>query len=668
MNITELARKLRVPPDDLRGILPDAGFDIGRRAIKVDDRTAKKIIESWPRIVQMLEKKRVAAKEAAVAELQKLAAERGPVALPQVITVRDFAAKLGLPVTRVIQEFMKNGILASLNERVDYDTAAVVASDLGFEVRAAEAEEGEAEPVATGDVIKQAVGAEAAASLVVRPPVIVVMGHVDHGKTKLLDTIRSADVAAGEAGGITQHIGAYQTQKDGRTITFIDTPGHEAFTAMRSRGAKIADIAILVVAADDGVQPQTKEAVKIIQAAKLPFVVAINKVDKPEADPERVKRELAELNIIPEDWGGPVPMQPISAKTGLNIDKLLELILLVADLKRDETRANPDRRAQGTVIESHVSPGEGVVATLLVQNGTLRRNDELAVGAELYGRVRAMKDFRGENLDEAPPGMPVRILGFKVAPQVGDVVEVPEEGKKLARVRQVRATGEKIATVEKPAPETTEEMKLVPLIVKADVLGSLEAILVSFEKFSHPEVGLNVVSKGLGNVTEADVLRAEASQAQIVGFNVAVPPQVAELAREKGVALKTYRIIYDLFNDLTAQLEGMLTPEVVRTDFGRMQVLAIFRTERDEQIVGGRVEDGRIVKGLSFEARRAGEDVAKGEVRTVQSGKQEVPELRMGSEGGLKVKTSAPLAEGDTLLFHKEEKKTRKIVFDKPAK
>ncbi|TAK05028.1 translation initiation factor IF-2 [Patescibacteria group bacterium] len=666
MNVTELARKLRVTPEDLRGILPDAGFDVGRRAIKIDDRTAKKVMESWPQIAQLLEKKRAAAKEAAAAELKKLATERGPVQLPPVITVRDFATRLGLPVTRVIQEFMKNGILASLNERVDYDTASIVAEDLGFQVSPLAEGDQPAEVLSTGDIIKEAVGAEAKGSLVARPPVIVVMGHVDHGKTKLLDTIRSADVAAGEAGGITQHIGAYQTQKNGRLITFIDTPGHEAFTAMRSRGAKIADIAILVVAADDGVQPQTKEAIKIIEAAKLPFVVAINKVDKPEADPERVKRELSELNVLPEEWGGNIPMQPISAKTGLNIDKLLELILLVADVKADEIRANPNRRAQGTVIESHVNPGEGVVATLLVQNGTLKRNEELAIGSDSYGKVRAMKNYRGENVDSAPPGTPVRILGFRVAPQVGDVVEVPEAGKKLERVRELRATGEKIATVEKASQEEAEEKKLVPLIIKADVLGSLEAILVSFEKFSHPEVGLNVVSKGLGNITEADVLRAEATGAHVVGFSVLVPPPVAELAREKGVSVKTYKIIYDLFNDLTAQLEGMLTPEVVRTDFGRLLILKIFRTERDEQIVGGRVEDGRIVKGLSFEARRGGEPLAKGEVKTVQSGKQEVPELRMGSEGGMKVKTSAPLAEGDSMLFYKEEKKTRKIVFDKP--
>ncbi|MEK7073386.1 MAG: translation initiation factor IF-2 [Patescibacteria group bacterium] len=666
MNVTELARKLRVTPEDLRGILPDAGFDVGRRAIKIDDRTAKKVMESWPQIAQLLEKKRIAAKEAAAAELKKLATERGPVQLPPVITVRDFAARLGLPVTRVIQEFMKNGILAPLNERVDYDTASIIAADLGFEVSPLAEGDAPVEVLSTGDIIKEALGAEAKGTLVARPPVIVVMGHVDHGKTKLLDTIRSADVAAGEAGGITQHIGAYQTQKNGRLITFIDTPGHEAFTAMRSRGAKIADIAILVVAADDGVQPQTKEAIKIIEAAHLPFVVAINKVDKPDADPERVKRELSELNVLPEEWGGKIPMQPISAKTGLNIDKLLELILLVADVKADEIMANPNRHAQGTVIESHVSPGEGVVATLLVQNGTLKRNEELAIGSNSYGRVRAMKNYRNENVDTATPGTPVRILGFRVAPQVGDVVEVPAAGMKLERVRELRATGEKIATVEKTSAEDVEEKKFMPLIIKADVLGSLEAILVSFEKFSHPEVGLNVVSKGLGNITEADVLRAEATGAHVIGFNVLVPPPVAELAREKNVSVKTYKIIYDLFDDLTAQLEGMLTLEVVRTDFGRLLILKIFRTERDEQIVGGRVEDGRIVKGLSFEARRGGEAFAKGEVKTVQSGKQEVPELRMGSEGGMKVKTSAPLAEGDSMLFYKEEKKTRKIVFDKP--
>ena len=482
MNVTELARKLRMHPEELKTRLPELGFDVGMRAIKVDDRIAQKIIQQWPILRRQIEKKRQMEKEEKIAEdVRKVAEAAPPVKIPAVVTVRDFALRLGLPVTRVIQELMKNGILASLNERLDFETASIVAEDLGFRVEREEEESGVA--LVVEDRIRALVEAEEKDKLVARPPVIVVMGHVDHGKTKLLDFIRKTNVMAGEAGGITQHIGAYQATKNGRLITFVDTPGHEAFTAMRSRGARIADIAILVVAADDGVQPQTKEAVNIIKAAGIPFAVAINKIDKPDADPERVKRELSEVEVIPEEWGGKVSMIPISAKTGAGIDKLLEIILLIADLEKEKIVANPERRAVGTVIESHVDKGEGPVATVLIQAGTLRAGDDLAVGTSLYGRVRAMKDFRGAIVKSALPGTPVRIIGIKVAPSVGDIVEVPENAKELERVRPAKAAGEKMATVERRAAvletEETKAVATVNLVLRADVLGSLEAVITS---------------------------------------------------------------------------------------------------------------------------------------------------------------------------------------------
>lgn len=663
MNISELARKLRVNPEELKAKLPELGFDIGMRAIKVDDHMAQQIIRRWSDYSRELQRRRreeVAQKQVATAA----ASVSGPIKIPAVINVRDFALKLNLPVTRLITELMKNGILASLNERIDFDTASIVADDMGFKIE--KEDEKEAEIVApVGDRIREVIAKEEKGNLVARPPVVVVMGHVDHGKTMLLDAIRKTNVIAGEAGGITQHIGAYQAKAKDHLLTFIDTPGHEAFTAMRSRGAKIADVAVLVVAADDGVQPQTKEAIKIIEAAKLPFVVAINKTDKADADPERVKRELSDLNIIPEEWGGKAPMVPISAKTGKNLSDLLDTILLVAEIDKDKIVANPAAPAMATAIEAHVDKGEGVVATILIQNGTLRRNDILAVGKNFFGRVRAMRDWNNKEVSEAPPGMPVKILGFKAAPQVGDIIEVAPDMKNLERAKASKVSEQKMTTVERvaKADEESKEVPTVNLIIRADVLGSLEAVVVSFDKFKHPDVGVNVVGKGLGNITEADILNAEATGALVLGFNVQILPAVADLASEKGVRIKNYRIIYDLLNDVRDELEKLLPPEVVRTDYGTANVLAVFRSERDFTIVGGLVTDGKIILNSKVTITRGAEEVGEGAVAELQSGKRVVAEMRSGQEFGIKIKSKTPLLVGDKLSFYSEERKARKITF-----
>jgi translation initiation factor IF-2 len=665
MNVTELARRLRFPVEELKRTLPEFGFDIGMRAIKVDERTAERIIRQWPNIMKELDRRKRAKLAERAQEEKRIAQETSaPIPLPPVVTVRDFATKIGLPLTKVIAEFMKNGILATLNERVDFDTAAIIAEDLGYKIiPATDSSALLAAPTDTADRIKTILEAEKYEDLVTRPPVVVVMGHVDHGKTKLLDTIRTSNVASGEAGGITQHIGAYQTMKNGRLITFIDTPGHEAFTAMRSRGAKVADVAILVVAADDGVQPQTKEAVQIIEASKTPFVVAINKVDKPEADPERVMRELSDIGVIPEAWGGKAAMLQISAKTGKGIDALLEMVLLVADYDKDRITANPNKPAVGTVIESHIDKGEGPVATVLIQNGTLKNGDILSVGTSYFGRVRAMKDYHGDTVETVAPGTPARILGFKLSPQVGDIIEVAKDQKDLLRVKAAHVSADKMHMVEKPNEEKAKDMVFENILLKADVLGSLEAIMVSLEKFEHPEVGVQVVSKGLGNVTETDVLRAEASKAWIAGFNVLVPPQVVALAREKNVEIKTYKVIYALFDDLRDKLEEKLTPEIIHTDFGDLTVKAIFRTEREMRILGGLVTEGKVVKGASVRILREGSEEGEGTVTELQSNKTPVGEVNMGSECGLKLKTKVAVKEGDVLHFFKEEKKGRKLEF-----
>lgn len=663
MNVSELARKLRVTPEELKAKLPELGFDIGMRAIKVDDRMAQQIIRRWSdysREAQRRRREEVAQKQVAVAT----ASVSGPIKIPAVINVRDLALKLNLPVTRLIAELMKNGILASLNERIDFDTVSIIAEDMGFKVEKEDEKEAEITS-AVGDAIREIIANEVKENLLPRPPVVVVMGHVDHGKTMLLDTIRKTNVVSGEAGGITQHIGAYQTKSKDRLLTFVDTPGHEAFTAMRSRGARIADVAILVVAADDGVQPQTKEAVKIIEAAKISFVVAINKMDKSEADPERVKRELGELNIIPEEWGGKVPMVPISAKTGKNVSDLLDTVILVADLDKEKIVANPKSYALATVIEAHVDKGEGVVATILVQNGTLRKNDILVVGNVFYGRVRAMRDWNGQEVSSAPPGMPVRILGFKAAPQVGDIISVVVNLKGLERAKPVRVSEQKMATVEK-AQKAEEEEKQLPtlnLIIRADVLGSLEAVVVSFEKFKHPDVAVNVIGKGLGNITEADITNAEAAGARVLGFNVTVLPPVADLARDKNVPVGNYKIIYDLLNNVRDELEKLLPPEVIRTDLGQANVLAIFRSEREFTIAGGVVTDGKILANAKVNILRASESVGSGTVMELQSGKRITNEIRAGVEFGIKVKSKTPLIVGDSLEFYTEERKARKISF-----
>ena len=670
MNVSELARQLKVSPTELYDLLPRFGFDIGRRAVKVDDRVAYKIMEVWPRLYRSWKQSQIPSlvRGAGIlnGESQK-DKESTPVKIPSAITVRDFSARLALPITTVIRELLKNGILASLNERIDYDTASIIAGDLGFK---AEPEEEKKEETAIGslDRLKDILEGEDKEKLVSRPPVVVVMGHVDHGKTRLLDAIRKTHVMEGEAGGITQHIGAYQVTRQNRLLTFIDTPGHEAFTVMRSRGAKVADIAILVVAADDGVQPQTKEAVKIIEAAKLPLVVALNKIDKPGADLDRVKTQLSEIGLQPEDWGGKTIIVPVAAKVGTNIDKLLEMLILVADMEKDKIMANPARRAVGTIIESHIDPQAGPVATLLTQAGTLRVGDNLSINFALYGRVKALRDWQGKFVKEAPPSMPVQILGFKVAPAVGDILEVPESLKGLEKKLKPAylAPENKViisTTVGAGAGEEATEKKKYPVIIRADVLGSLEAILGAIERMVHPEVAVEVAAKGLGSVTEAEVLRAAASNAHILSFHVPLAPMVEQLAREKNVVIRQYKIIYDLLGDVKKELEKLLPAEVLREEFGKMEVLAIFRTEKNYQIIGGRVAEGKVENHLKARIIRHGENAGVGEIIQLQSGKQEVKDVLAGQEGGLKIQTKDKIEVGDTLEVYQEEIKERKLGF-----
>jgi len=666
MNISELARRLRANPDELREKLPQLGFDVGLRAIKVDDRLVNKIMEKWS---EMKKTERLKVKYQREEKLREAAvAQTKEVELPALVSVRDFAAKLSLPLNMVIGELMKNGILASVNERIDFTTASVVAEDLGFKVTQ-EADDKSSEGGMSADELKTMLGAEEAHLLKPRPPVVVVMGHVDHGKTSLLDAIRSETVAKGEAGGITQHIGAYQVVRKDRKITFIDTPGHEAFTVMRSRGARVADIAILVVAADDGVQPQTAEVIKIIDAAKLPYVVALNKMDKSSVDAKtilHVKTQLSEKGIIPEDFGGTAVLVPVSAKTGMGLEQLLDMVLLTADIDPERVKANPDRKAVGTVIESHVDKGEGPVATLLVQSGTLRRNDHLAINDQLYGRVRAMKDWNGKLVEKAEPGMPVKIIGFKVSPQVGDIAQVPENADSMKKVDK-QYTVEKQSTVVAATSTTNEEdgtdRKFLNIMLKADSLGSLEAVVGSIEKFNTPEVGIKFVGRGLGNVSESDVTRAETTGGIVLAFNVKSTREADLLARDKKVDIKVSKIIYELFDEVKVRMQALVPAEIIRTDIGKLEVLAVFRSDKNGQVIGGRCIDGHIEKGAHAVMYRGEEPVDDGKVLKLQSGKQEVKEIRMGQECGVQFSARRPALVGDVVHFFTEERKEKKLVF-----
>lgn len=658
MNITELARILRTTTQELKDKLPLMGFDIGQKAIKVDNRTAQKIIREWQGFIRRMDALAQKEKEQKLQEL-KQSGPKKEIKIPNYITIRNFAEASEIPVNKILAELMKNGIFSSLNERIDFETAAIIGADLGLEVKLEEKTGEETEN--REEKLKNILDKENISDMKFRAPVIVVMGHVDHGKTKLLDAIRTTDVVAGEAGGITQHIGAYQVSRKNKAITFIDTPGHEAFTAMRSRGAKIADIAILVVAADDGVKPQTIEAFRIIEAAKLPFIVAINKIDKPEANIEKTKQELAnQLNIIPEDWGGKIIMAPISAKDNTGIEELLDMILLTADMEAEKIKANPLAEAVGTVIESNINKGEGPVATVLVQNGTLRVGDMLKMNGTMYGKTRALKDYRGQSVLEAGPSTPVKIIGLKIAPEVGDVLEVGI-GEKVKMKKMQSALKEQPLAKKEEKEDDDKKIKKINLIIKSDVLGSGEAIEGSLAKIDLPELKVNIIKKGLGNITEGDVTQAEASHAQIIGFNVKALPQVENLAREKGVAIKHYDIIYELINDIKAQILSLLEPEIKRVDLGRLKVLAIFRTEANSQILGGKVIEGKVEADSMIEVIRDKELVETGKLAKLQAGKQDVKEATADQECGIQYQGKPVIREGDILVIYKEEKIFRKI-------
>ncbi|RLC39030.1 translation initiation factor IF-2 [Candidatus Falkowbacteria bacterium] len=653
MNITELARLLRITPQELRDCLPQLGFDIGQKAIKINRSEANKIIKNWSKYRNKIaELKKSKEEEEESLEKEKIT-EKKIITIPQYITVKELANLAGVPINAVLAELMKNGIFGSLNEKIDHETAWLIGSELNLDIKLKN-EEGK-EIINEENKLKKVLDSENKEDLLPRPPVIVVMGHVDHGKTKLLDAIRRTHIVDEEAGGITQHIGAYQVTRRKQLITFIDTPGHEAFTAMRSRGAKIADIAILVVAADDGVKPQTVEAFKIIKAAKIPFVVAINKIDKSGADIEKTKQELSnKLKIMLEDWGGKIICVPISALKGTGIDDLLDMVLLTAETEAKDIKANPNTSAIGTIIESNIDKGAGAVATLLIQNGTLNTGDMLLFNKMNIGKVRSLYNYRGEKITSAKPAAPVQIIGLKTMPQVGDIIQVGKGEKiKYKKIKSMTKITEAIKT-EKEIKEE-ENIKKINIIIKSDVFGSAEAIEESLEKINIPEVKIKIIHKGLGNITDGDIKRAEASTAKIIGFNVKTPPVIEELSREKNITIIHYNIIYDLINDMKKEISLLVEPKTKKVDLGKLKVLAIFRTEKDSQILGGKIISGLAETDAEIEIFREKELIGKGKITKLQSGKQDVNSAEEGQECGLRCEGKEIIKEGDIIKISKEK-------------
>ncbi|HAT74218.1 MAG: Translation initiation factor IF-2 [Candidatus Moranbacteria bacterium GW2011_GWF2_36_839] len=583
------------------------------------------------------------------------------ISLPQSITVKKFSEVLNTPINLVITELMKNGILATINEKIDFETASIIASDLGFEVSEELIETGEGMTIEKlNEEMKKE--KESGENLKSRPPIVTILGHVDHGKTTLLDTIRKANVAAKESGGITQHISAYQVKKKGQLITFVDTPGHEAFSAMRERGVSIADIAVLVVAADDGVRPQTKEVIEYLLAKKIPTVVAINKIDKPGINIQRVKQELADAGIVLEEWGGQVLSAKISAKQNIGIDDLLENILLIAEV--EDFKANFKRDPLGIILESHLDPQKGPVATVLVKTGTLKEGQDVIAGAS-FGRIKRIEDFKGLRISEAVPGTPVSIIGLHSSPNSNDILQVaPEKSQSKSHSQGgllQNSEGEAFNAQKMMRVIASEKIKRLNVILKSDVQGSLEALGQILGEIKSEEVAIDYIATGVGNITESDVRLAGTSGAIIYGFSVETTPVAKRMAETAGVEIKNYKIIYELVEDVKSKLVAMLPPIIERTDFGKMKVLALFKTGKGDMIIGGKITNGKMVNSSLIEVMRGEDVIGKGKLNNLQENKVNVDECVSGKECGITFLGNTKIKEGDILLSYKEEIKQRTL-------
>ena len=641
LNLSDIAKELNISNQELRERAQAAGFKLKISVRKIDERTAAKMIKA---IKAQLEKEREKEEKIVLEKIKK-------VSLPESITVREFSTRIGIKPVDVIKQLMKNGVMANINEEIDFDTAAIIASDFGIKVEKEKIRD--LKEIGVRKKLKEKF-AKKKLKLKERPPVVVVIGHVDHGKSTLLEGIQEVSITSKEFGGITQHIGAYQVKHKNKLITFLDTPGHEAFTAMRERGAKVTDIAVLVVAADDGVKPQTIEAIRHAKKYNLPLVVAINKIDKPEADPERVKKELADQGVMVEGWGGHVVCQEISAKEKKNLDKLLDLILLVAEM--EELKAEFDVPALGTVIEAHLDHERGPVVTVLVQNGTLKIGDAITCG-RAFGIVRSLENFLGKKIDYAEPSTPVRILGLDSVPEVGDVLNV-EKNKEQAKARVMKL---KKFMPQIPVTREIKGKKLLNLIIKTDVTGSLDAVLGALAQLETSKVAPHVIHFGVGKINESDIIRASSSNAVILGFHVDISPVAKRLAENEKVKYKIYEVIYELTDEVEKMLEKMIEPEIKRVKLGRLKVLAVFRTEKKRIILGGKVTSGKLKRDLQIEVIRNDEKIGEGKLVNLQINKANVQEVEQGKECGIEFEGEIKIKEGDILEAWKEEKIKRNL-------
>jgi translation initiation factor IF-2 len=581
--------------------------------------------------------------------------------LPANIVIRDLAQIIDRSPIDIIKKLMSNGVMASINQAVDFDTAAIVVAEYGYDAVPEVFEEEAKEEVGEIPLWRQLIADEEESALTNRAPVVTILGHVDHGKTTLLYAIRETNVAEGEAGGITQHISAYQVEMKGRTISFLDTPGHAAFTAMRARGAQGADIVILVVAADDGVMPQTKEAIAHAKAARVPIIVALNKIDKANANPDRVKQQLAEQELVPDEWGGNIMVIPVSAKLKEGIDDLLEAILLVAD--NTDIRANPDGSVIGTVIEAEVDKTKGTVATLLVQNGTLRSGD-IVVAGTAYGRLRAMFDFRGKPVKKAGPSTPVGVMGLNDVPAAGDLFRVVSSDKEARDIvaqrveaqKQRKQASKKASLEDLFAAYQAGEAKELSLIIKADVQGSLEPIMSEVEKLGKGEIGVNVLYAETGNIGENDIMLASASQAIVIGFSVQADVAARRLAEKEGISIRLYDIIYRLTEDIEKALKGMLEPVLTEKIIGRAEVMAVFPISKVGKIAGCKVREGELRRNAKVRLYRGEDLLFEGEMSSLKHEKEDVREIRTGFECGVGLKNFHNIEGGDELVCYILEK------------
>ena len=598
---------------------------------------------------------RPAKKDKTKAEVNVIKIEKA-VINTEIIPLKVLSEKIGITAAEITKRLFKEGIMKTINDSIDFDTAAFIADDLGIELELkldktaedvlSEGFEGQEDDVAT---------------LKKRPPVVTVMGHVDHGKTSLLDRIRKTNVTAGEAGGITQHIGAYQVSVDGETITFLDTPGHAAFTAMRARGAQATDIAILVVAADDGIMPQTVEAINHAKAADVPILVAVNKIDKPEANIERIKTQLTEHGLLPEEWGGDAILCPVSAKTGEGFDNLLENINLLAEIK--DLKANPDRKAKGVVVEAKLDQSKGPIATILVQNGTLRVSDSVIVGT-VTGKIRAMVDDKGRRVTSAGPSTPVSIMGLDDVPNAGDILYAVEHEKLAKLVAEERQNKEKENMLKASQKVTLDdvfnkiaegEMKILPIIVKADVQGSVEAVKQSLEKLSNAEVKVNVIHAAAGAIKESDIMLAESSKAIIIGFNVRPDSNAKQIAERSGVDIKLYRVIYEAIEDVERALKGMLAPKFTEIYNGKAEVREVFKISGVGQVAGCYVTEGKIIRNGKLRIYRDDVMICEGNVLQLKRFKDDVKEVAQGFECGISIERFNDIKVGDFIESYQVE-------------